>query len=30
MSAVAPPRPITVPELRDAKARGVKLAVVTA
>ncbi|HEY1186705.1 MAG TPA: 3-methyl-2-oxobutanoate hydroxymethyltransferase [Gemmata sp.] len=30
MSAVLPPRPITVPEFRGAKARGAKLAVVTA
>jgi 3-methyl-2-oxobutanoate hydroxymethyltransferase len=30
MSAVAPPRPVTVPEFRAARARGTKLAVVTA
>src|SRR3954471_20921150 len=30
MSAAAPPRPVTVPEFRAAKAKGTKLAVVTA
>src|ERR1041384_7340436 len=30
MSTVPPPRPVTVPEFRGAKARGAKLAVVTA
>src|SRR5438270_6720103 len=30
MSAVVPPKPMTVPEFRGAKARGAKLAVVTA
>ena len=30
MSALPAPRPVTVPEFRDAKARGAKLAVVTA
>jgi len=30
MSAIPPPRPVTVPDFRAAKSRGVKLAVVTA